>query len=84
MGFLSFLYCLGTIVTVIWFKLQRTLDPFRQALIVGSLASVANLAFQALMQGTLLSHPLSAYAGFLLGLAVYLATDNRMDHRVGV
>lgn len=68
-------WCLTMIFLAILRRIRDIRDVKERSLVVGLLASFLALAVQAVTFRSLLSHPLSAYVGFGLGLATYLSTD---------
>lgn len=73
-GLVVFLAALAYFVLLPVRRLDRRMDRLDQALVIGSLASFCMMAAQGLTMGTFLSHPVSAYGGFFLGMAHYLST----------
>ncbi len=78
-GLLFFAATLGLIVWPILRRLSSIPGPLEKAVTLGCLVSVGALCLQALVTGMLLTHPVSAYVGCLLGLALYLASGGRLE-----
>lgn len=81
-GLVGLALVLGTLALIsgqILRRLRRVRTPLEQGIALGCLASFGSLAVQAVTTGRLLTHPVAAYVGFLLGLGLYLTSGGSLD-----
>lgn len=72
LGLGLFVVALGTLLWRILRRLRWVETPLDQALLVGGIATVVAVLVQGITMGDLLTHPIAAYVGFLLGLCDHL------------